>query len=81
MTLWMIHGVPVIYHGLGLSEIPSEGNRTSDFTFFGENRTYIDIEKHDILYSAQHFDIALVEVHHLDELSVSTSISVYIKYC
>ena len=30
--------------GVGLSEIPSEGNRTSDFTFFWENPTYIDIE-------------------------------------
>ena len=30
---------------LGLSDFPSEGYRTSDFAFFRENRTYIDIEK------------------------------------
>ena len=48
---------------LGLSDYPSEGNRTFHFTFFfWENRTFICIEKHETLYSAQHFDIALVEV-------------------
>ena len=51
----------VTWRGLGVSKIPSEWYRMSDFGDFRRNRTYIDIEKHEILLFVQHFDIALVE--------------------